>query len=84
MRPEGITFRHRATYIPCWFALCNHRLLCTPLQDNEHNLIMKPGDMVLYESAKLLHGRPGMFFEMCTTNMCGVLRCLCMLRYGKT
>ena len=27
-------------------------------QDNEHNLVMRPGDMVLYESAKLLHGRP--------------------------
>jgi hypothetical protein len=45
-------------------------------QDNEHNLIMKPGDMVLYESAKLLHGRPGKSFEMCTTIMCGVSRCV--------
>jgi hypothetical protein len=27
----------------------------------EHNVIMQPGDMVLYESAKLLHGRPDVF-----------------------
>ena len=26
---------------------------------NEVDLDMAPGDMVLYESAKLLHGRPG-------------------------
>jgi hypothetical protein len=53
-----------------------HCVMSLPLsQDNEHNLIMKPGDMVLYESAKLLHGRPGKFFEMCTTIMCGVSRC---------
>jgi prolyl 4-hydroxylase len=26
---------------------------------NEHRVVMKPGDMLLYESAKLLHGRPG-------------------------
>lgn len=25
----------------------------------EHRVNMAPGDMVLYESAKLLHGRPG-------------------------
>jgi len=36
-------------------------LLILDHQDNEHNIIMKPGDMVLYESAKLLHGRPEMF-----------------------
>lgn len=24
----------------------------------EHTVIMKPGDILLYESAKLLHGRP--------------------------
>ena len=28
---------------------------------NEHNVIMRPGDMLLYESAKLLHGRPDVF-----------------------
>jgi len=27
-------------------------------QDNEHSINMQPGDMLLYESAKLLHGRP--------------------------
>ena len=26
---------------------------------NEHSVIMKPGDMLLYESAKSLHGRTG-------------------------
>ena len=26
---------------------------------NEHSVIMKPGDMLLYESAKALHGRTG-------------------------
>jgi hypothetical protein len=46
-------------------------------QDNEHNLIMKPGDMVLYESAKLLHGRPGKLSEMCiyVRRFCAV--CVC-------
>mmetsp|Transcript_4231 Transcript_4231/g.4385 ORF Transcript_4231/g.4385 Transcript_4231/m.4385 type:complete len:450 (+) Transcript_4231:81-1430(+) len=33
-------------------------LLILDHNDNEHELLMKPGDMVLYESAKLLHGRP--------------------------
>ena len=36
-------------------------LLIHDHEDNEHNIIMKPGDMVLYESAKLLHGRPQAF-----------------------
>lgn len=35
------------------------RLLILDHDDNEHELEMLPGDMVLYESAKLLHGRPG-------------------------
>jgi prolyl 4-hydroxylase len=26
---------------------------------NEHQVIMKPGEIVFYESSKLLHGRPG-------------------------
>jgi prolyl 4-hydroxylase len=34
-------------------------LLILDHADNEVNLVMQPGDMVLYESAKLLHGRPG-------------------------
>jgi prolyl 4-hydroxylase len=34
-------------------------LLILDHHDNEHSVIMKPGDMLLYESAKLLHGRPG-------------------------
>jgi hypothetical protein len=34
-------------------------LLILDHEENEHNVIMKPGDMVLYESAKNLHGRPG-------------------------
>eukprot|EP01038_Epipyxis_sp_PR26KG_P014712 gene14712-19776_t len=33
-------------------------LLILDHEDNEHNIVMKPGDMVLYESAKSLHGRP--------------------------
>jgi hypothetical protein len=33
-------------------------LLILDHDGNEHNVIMEPGDMVLYESAKLLHGRP--------------------------
>jgi prolyl 4-hydroxylase len=28
---------------------------------NEHKVEMKAGDMLLYESAKLLHGRPGKY-----------------------
>lgn len=31
-------------------------------EDNEHSVIMEKGDMLLYESAKLLHGRPGSSF----------------------
>ena len=34
------------------------RLLILDHSDAEHWLEMQPGDMVLYESAKLLHGRP--------------------------
>lgn len=30
-------------------------------EGHEHSVIMKPGDMLLYESAKLLHGRPDTF-----------------------
>jgi prolyl 4-hydroxylase len=33
-------------------------LLILDHEDKEHEVLMKPGDMVLYESAKLLHGRP--------------------------
>ena len=36
-------------------------LLILDHYDNEHEVIMEPGDMVLYESAKLLHGRPSPF-----------------------
>eukprot|EP00604_Paraphysomonas_vestita_P003561 CAMPEP_0174823670 /NCGR_PEP_ID=MMETSP1107-20130205/26627_1 /TAXON_ID=36770 /ORGANISM="Paraphysomonas vestita, Strain GFlagA" /LENGTH=206 /DNA_ID=CAMNT_0016047179 /DNA_START=609 /DNA_END=1226 /DNA_ORIENTATION=- len=34
------------------------KLLILDHNDEEHELEMQPGDMVLYESAKLLHGRP--------------------------
>ena len=33
-------------------------LLILDHDDNEHWVQMRPGDMLLYESAKLLHGRP--------------------------
>jgi prolyl 4-hydroxylase len=36
-------------------------LLILDHNDNEHFVHMEPGDMVLYESAKLLHGRPEPF-----------------------
>lgn len=36
-------------------------LLILDHDDNEHVVVMKPGDMLLYESAKLLHGRPEPF-----------------------
>lgn len=36
-------------------------LLILDHDDNEHNVTMAKGDMVLYESAKLLHGRPEKF-----------------------
>jgi len=36
-------------------------LLILDHEGNEHNVTMKPGDMVLYESARLLHGRPDVF-----------------------
>jgi hypothetical protein len=48
-------------------------------QDNEHNLIMKPGDMVLYESAKLLHGRPGRCCGKCACNV-RCFRAVCVYR----
>ena len=35
------------------------RLLILDHEDREHWVTMEPGDMLLYESAKLLHGRPG-------------------------
>jgi len=34
------------------------RLLILDHEENEHWITMEPGDMVLYESAKMLHGRP--------------------------
>jgi hypothetical protein len=37
-------------------------LLILDHEGNEHNVSMVPGDMVLYESAKLLHGRPDVFY----------------------
>ncbi len=33
-------------------------LLILDHDGNEHNITMKPGDMIFYESARLLHGRP--------------------------
>lgn len=36
-------------------------LLILDHEDNEHNITMSAGEMVLYESAKLLHGRPEPF-----------------------
>ena len=36
-------------------------LLILDHNDKEHEIKMSPGDMVLYESAKLLHGRPSTF-----------------------
>ena len=36
-------------------------LLILDHDDVEHSVVMQPGDMVLYESAKLLHGRPDVF-----------------------
>jgi hypothetical protein len=33
-------------------------------EDNEHSIIMRPGDLLLYESAKLLHGRPSQYLFM--------------------
>jgi hypothetical protein len=34
-------------------------LLILDHDDNEHRVVMKPGDLLLYESAKNIHGRPG-------------------------
>ena len=39
------------------------KLLILDHNYGEHELEMQPGDMVLYESAKLLHGRPGTLFK---------------------
>ena len=36
-------------------------LLILDHDNNEHEINMEPGDMILYESAKLLHGRPSVF-----------------------
>jgi hypothetical protein len=35
------------------------KLLILDHEDKEHWVVMKPGDLLLYESAKALHGRPG-------------------------
>lgn len=35
------------------------KLLILDHDGNEHRLAMKPGDLLLYESARLIHGRPG-------------------------
>ena len=40
-------------------------LLILDHQHREHNVSMQPGDMVLYESAKLLHGRPSNSLHAC-------------------
>jgi hypothetical protein len=34
-------------------------LLILDYDDVEHSVAMKPGDLLLYESAKAIHGRPG-------------------------
>jgi prolyl 4-hydroxylase len=34
------------------------KLVILDHEENEHSITMRPGDMLLYESAKLLHGRP--------------------------
>ena len=36
-------------------------LLILDHEENEHWITMEPGDMVLYESAKALHGRPSTY-----------------------
>lgn len=41
------------------------RLLILDHDENEHWITMAPGDMVLYESAKMLHGRPGKRGDIC-------------------
>lgn len=41
------------------------QMLILDHDDNEHWVTMKPGDMLLYESAKMLHGRPGMLYSSC-------------------
>lgn len=45
-------------------------LLILDHDGNEHNLIMQPGDMVFYESARLLHGRPGEFRVSAVIDYC--------------
>lgn len=37
------------------------KLVILDHEDHEHSVSMEPGDMLLYESAKLLHGRPEPF-----------------------
>lgn len=49
-------------------------LLILDHDDNEHEIQMSPGDMVLYESAKLLHGRPSTY-----TVQISPLSILCLL-----
>lgn len=44
-------------------------LLILDHDGKEHNLVMAPGDLVLYESAKLLHGRPTVFHGTSYSNI---------------
>ena len=47
--------------LPCLTNRIQWPLLILDHDDNEHEIQMSPGDMVLYESAKLLHGRPSTY-----------------------
>lgn len=51
------------------------KLLILDHNDEEHELEMQPGDMVLYESAKLLHGRPGIIFYFFKINLINSYMC---------
>jgi prolyl 4-hydroxylase len=53
-------------------AAINWPVLILDHEYNEHRINMEPGDMLLYESAKLLHGRPGRL-EYCWTHSVIVL-----------
>ena len=56
------------------------KLVILDHEDQEHSVVMKPGDMLLYESAKLLHGRPGnKLLILFTINTCFLMLLLLLL-----
>jgi hypothetical protein len=65
--PCKIPLTHTSTHINHFFFPLfpsQWPLLILDHQDKEHNVTMVPGEMVLYESARALHGRPSTYLRL--------------------